>query len=123
MIIFFAALVIVALVLVFRILLPEMKKSPEIKVVKIVPLQETFDVSQLDKPASKLEKLEMMLADKNKNISLLEKELKVLQAQTRSFDKVKMLIEEEIQRLKEQNRMFRSELGLPTIGTRQGSIS
>ena len=70
-----------------------------------------------------MEKLETLLAEKNKNIGLLQTELKVFCAQVRDFDKMKSVLEDEIHRLREQNRMFRSELGLPTVQPKENSIT
>ena len=61
--------------------------------------------------------MEALLAEKNKKMSLLQTELKALHVQVRAFDKIKMLMDGEIHRLREQNRMFRSELGLPLIAS------
>jgi hypothetical protein len=53
----------------------------------------------------------------------LQKELKIFHVQMRDFDKVKTLLEEEIHRLREQNRIFRSELGLARRSTKENSIN
>jgi hypothetical protein len=103
MLFLYVAVVIIALYGVSRILMPEMTKprSPGLS-----------NPNGLEKKA---ELMETLLAEKNKNIKLLESENKVLDVQVRSFSKVKTVLEEEILRLKEQNRIFRSELGLPAI--------
>ena len=44
-------------------------------------------------------------------------------SQVRNFEKVKTLLEEEIHRLREQNRIFRSELGLPAVQPKENSIT
>jgi len=99
----YLAVLITALYWVAKILLPEMTKP------------NSFDFSQSNDPDKRIEKLEILLAEKNKNISLLQTELKIFHAQVRSFDKMKTLLDEEIHHLKEQNRIFRSELGIPPI--------
>jgi hypothetical protein len=43
----------------------------------------------------------------------LQTELQIFLVQIREFDKVKAMLDEEIHHLREQNRMFRSELGIP----------
>jgi len=71
----------------------------------------------------RLEKLEILLVEKNKNIELLQKELRVFQIQVRDSDKVKTLLLEEVHRLREQNQIFRSELGLPSVQPIENSIT
>jgi septal ring factor EnvC (AmiA/AmiB activator) len=115
----FLAGVVTVLYLVLKSLLPEMTAKPP--ALKIVAKTDSFDFSQSSKHYKKIEKLETLLAEKNKSISLLEAELKTLDAQVRAFDKLKNLLDEEIHRLKGQNRMFRSELGLPTLQTQENS--
>jgi hypothetical protein len=110
MLILYLAVLITALYWVLRILLPEMTKP------------NSFDSSQSLKPDKSIEKngpdeskekLETLLIEKNKNIGLLQTELRILHVQVCAFDKIKTLLDEEIHRLREQNRIFRSELGLP----------
>ncbi|MBF0510983.1 MAG: hypothetical protein HQL13_01500 [Candidatus Omnitrophica bacterium] len=60
-------------------------------------------------------KLENLLLEKNRAIDLLQKELKAFKGQKEDFEKLRALLEEEIYRLREQNRILRSELGLPTL--------
>ncbi len=96
---------------VAKLLLPEMTKP------------NFFDFSQSNEPDKSIEKLEAILAEKNKDISLLQKELRIFHAQVRFFDKMKTLLEEEIHRLREQNRIFRSELGLPSVQPKENSIT
>jgi hypothetical protein len=107
MLFLYLAVLIVALYGVIRVLMPEMTKpgSP--------------DLSISDAPDKKTELMEALLIEKNRSIRLLETENKVLEVQVRSFGKVKALLEEEILRLREQNRIFRSELGLPAIQTKE----
>lgn len=97
---------------VIKTLGPEMAKPPSPKKVQEEP--DAINFSQYNWPSKKIEKLETILAEKNTNISLLQKELKISQAQVQAHDKVKALLDDEIHRLREQNRVFRSELGLPT---------
>jgi hypothetical protein len=112
MIILYLAVVITALYWVSRMLLPEMAKPP----LPMTPLKtKSEDPAVPNELEGRIEKLEYLLAEKNKNIGLLQTELKIFHAQVYNFDKVKTLLEEEIQRLREQNRIFRSELGIPQI--------
>jgi uncharacterized protein YoxC len=69
------------------------------------------DPQKADDNILKTEKLERMLAEKNKNIQSLQEELKVIQAKSQDFDKLKSFLEEEIQHLKEQNRILKPEKG------------
>ena len=108
MLILYLAVLVTALYWVLRILLPEMTKPNSIK---------------KNEPDESTEKLETLLIEKNKNISLLQTELRILHVQVRAFDKVKTLLDEEILRLREQNRMFRSELGLPAAQPKENSIT
>ncbi len=105
MLILYLVVLIIALYWVSRILLPEMTKKDSVA------------SSQPNEPDKSTEKLEALLAEKNKNASLLQKELRIFQAQIRSFDKVKTLMDEEICRLREQNRIFRSKLGEPPVAS------
>lgn len=103
MLFLYLAVLIVALYSVIKVLVPEMMKprSP--------------DPSGSKEPDKKEELMEALLIEKNRNIRLLENENKVLDVQVRAFGKVKTVLEEEILRLREQNRIFRSELGLPAV--------
>jgi hypothetical protein len=105
MLILYLAFLITALYWVSKILLPEMTKP------------DSFDFSQSNGPDKGIEKLETLLAEKNKDIGLLQTELRSLHIQASAFDKVKTLLDEEICRLREQNRIFRSELGIPPIAS------
>lgn len=111
MIILYVVLVVASLLFVARILLPEMAK-PVVR--PIAPKKENPLAIEPKEADNRIEKLEYFLTEKNKNIQLLQTELRIFHAQIRDFDKVKTLLETEIQHLREQNRMFRSELGLPT---------
>ena len=84
-------------------------QMPRIAVPK--PVENAFTYE----PVNRVEKLELLLEEKNKNIKVLQNELTVFLVQVREFDKIKSLLEEEIRRLREQNRIFRSELGIPPI--------
>ena len=114
MLILYLAVLITAVYFVIKLLAPEIRK-PSLPVPRPMapPTEGTF---------LRTEKLEMMLAEKNKNIQHLQTELKALYVQTHEFDKLKDLWEEEIQRLREQNRIFRSELGLPTVQPKENSV-
>ena len=98
MVICYLVIVIAAIYFAIKLLAPEISK-PAPSVVAI-PAS-----ARVDDTALKIEKLEMMLAEKNKNIQNLQSELKALQAQSQDFDKIKTLLEEEIQHLKGQNRL------------------
>jgi len=118
MLFLYLAILIPAMFWVIKVILPEMAKPVESK----APKSSSFDFSQSYPTDKRIEKLETLLAEKNKNIQLLQKELKIFHAQIRDFDKVKTLFEEETRRLREQNRIFRSELGLSSTQSKEGSI-
>lgn len=111
MLVLYLAVLITALYWVSRILLPEITKK------------ESSDFSPSDAPDQRIEKLEALLAEKNKDIGLLQKELSIFHAQIRAFDRVKDLLDEEIHHLREQNRIFRSELGLGAPQPKENSIT
>lgn len=117
---FYLAVVIAALYGVAKVLLPEMAKPP---LPQPDPEQNSFEVIPYDQGDKRMEKLETLLAEKNRTIDLLEMESKVFHAQVSSFEKVKTLLEGEIHRLREQNRIFRSELGLPAAQPKENSIT
>ncbi len=96
MLILYLAVLTAALYFVLRLLAPEIGRTPNV-----------------DNAGSRIEKLEKMLAEKNRNIQILQTELEIFHAESKDFDTVKTVLDEEIKRLKEQNRIFRSELGLP----------
>ncbi len=113
-----------AIIWVVKTLGPEMAKPPlpaptAKNTLKVVPYEPPKPV---DKAEKVIERLETLLAEKNRSISLLETELKVFHTQVSSFDKVKTLLEQEIQHLRDQNRIFRSELGLPALQSKENSI-
>ena len=122
MLFLYLAILIPALYWVSKILLPEMVKPP---------LQQTasgsgsIDFSQSDEADTdkRMKKLETLLSEKNRSIDFLDNELKVFHAQISAFDKIRTLLEEEIHHLRAQNRMFRSELGLPTTQPKVNSIT
>jgi len=99
---------------------PPLRKA--VKINKAIPKSNPEQSAQTDDSNTRVEKLETLLAEKNKNIQLLQKELTVFIVQVREFDKLKNLLEEEIYRLKEQNRIFRSELGIPANQVKEGAI-
>jgi hypothetical protein len=109
---FYLAFLFTALYWVAKILLPELNKF---SLLKNPPEAKPIGFSQSDGPDNRITKLEDLLAEKNRNIQLLQMELKIFQAELRDFDKVKGLLEEEAIRLRVQNRIFRSELGIPAI--------
>jgi len=117
MLIIYLTVLVVSLYFVSRILGPEMKNTASPKGASGLSSSSQGDSFRLqdNSPAKRIEKLEVLLAEKNKNINLLQNELMVYHAQARDFDKIKSLQEEEIQRLREQNRVFRSELGMPAV--------
>jgi hypothetical protein len=120
MIFLYLAVLISAMYWVIKTLAPEMAKPPLIKAVFKAPLR---DDTESQEQQGRITKLETMLSEKNKCISLLQAELKSFYVQVRDFDKIKMLLEEEVHRLREQNRIFRSELGLPTALPKVNSIT
>ncbi len=119
MIILYLAALITALYWVVKILLPEMVKPP---LPKSPPKPKYLENSRYDVLDKRVEKLETLLAEKNKNIGRLQTELQIFYVQVRDFDKIKSLLEDEVHRLREQNRIFRSELGLPAIQYNEHSI-
>ena len=96
MVILYLAVVIVALYFAIKLLAPEIRKPTLSMAAAIAP--------PADNTILKTERLEMMVEEKNKSIEHLQEELKVLQAQVQDFEKIKTILEEEIQHLKEQNR-------------------
>jgi hypothetical protein len=119
MLFLYLAILIAGIYMAYKLLAPEMKKPVP---TRIAPAVDGRRAIQDDQPVNRIEKMEVLLAEKNKNILLLQTELKAFYAQIRDFDKVKTLLEEEVHRLKEQNRMFRSELGLPAVQPKENSI-
>ena len=117
MIIIYLAILATALYFVVKTLGPEMMKpvTPSVRKTVIKPAANK-SIPQ-DAPENGLERLETLIAEKNRNIILLQNELKIAFAQIRDFDKVKTLLEEEIHSLREQNRILRSELGIPALST------
>lgn len=124
MLFFYLAVLIPAFYWVVRLLGPEMFPSSRLRLL-VQP--QAFDIPQ-PKPveasrpeASKaddpVEKLEAILSEKNKDINDLQRELKISHVQSANFDKIKSLLEEEIRLLREQNRIFRSELGIPPVAS------
>lgn len=55
-------------------------------------------------------KAEVLLAEKNKEIALLKEQLRVKQNQSDDFDKLKEILDAEIAKLREQNRLLKTEL-------------
>ena len=119
LILLYLAVLGAALYWVSKLLLPEMAKPP---IPKPAPRSKTFEIVQSMEADNRVEKLETLLAEKNKNISLLQNEIRIYHVQVRDSDKIKSLLEDEIHRLREQNRIFRSELGLPTVAPKETSI-
>ncbi len=64
--------------------------------------------------AQQMEKIDIMLSEKNKEINRLQTELQSYEDRWGDVEKVKTLLEEEIQKLREQNRTLKSELILLT---------
>jgi hypothetical protein len=115
MLLFFLTIVAVASGIAVKLLWPEMAKpAPKAAVRKLAP-PEAIAVTSTNPSDKKVEKLEALLYEKNRHITLVENELKSFQVQARNFDKLKNLLDEEILRLREQNRILRSELGMPTV--------
>jgi len=123
LILLYLAVLGTALYYVSKVLGPEMSKTPTTTVRRIASIPDPYQSTQASGADNKMERLESLLAEKNKNISLLQNDLKLFQAQVRDYDKIKALLEEEIHRLREQNRIFRSELGMPTVQAKENSIT
>ena len=111
MLILYLAVLVTALYCVSKMLLPEMAKPP---LPKKTLKPKSPDSSQYNAHDERVQKLEILLAEKNKNINVLQTELSIFLIEVRESDKIKSILEEEIRHLREQNRIFRSELGLPT---------
>jgi hypothetical protein len=119
----YLAVIITALYGVAKVLLPEMAKPPLPRATpRTTPKPISSVPYQPKESENRIEKLEKLLAEKNKNIQILQTELKSFYEQVRYSDKVKTLLEEEVHRLREQNRIFRSELGLPAAQQKENSI-
>jgi len=120
MLILYTLSLVAAMYWVYRTLAPELAKPPLPKVIhQSIPVA----ITEYSEPVNRIEKLETMLAEKNKNIKLLQDELKIFHVQVRDFNKIQTLLEGEIHRLREQNRIFRSELGMPTVQLKENSIN
>jgi len=120
MLFIYLAILLIALYGVSKILMPEMAKPPLPKTPVVPDLAD--DPLRSQENEKQVELLGSLVMEKNRQIGLLQTELKVLDVQVRSFDKVKTLLDGEILRLREQNRIFRSELGLPPVQTKENSI-
>ncbi len=55
-------------------------------------------------------KADLLLVEKNKEIALLKEQLRVKQNQADDFEKLKSILDEEIVKLREQNRLLKTEL-------------
>ena len=117
MLIFYLAFLVIALLGIAKVLLPELMRPPLSNVS-----EESNSLDQTNDNGNRVTKLETLLAEKSKNIQILQTELKIAHSQIREFDKIKSLLDEEITRLREQNRIFRSELGLPAAQPKENSI-
>ena len=118
MLFLYLTVLVVALYYVVKLLGPEMSKTSSSKTAVV---SSKADVSSQSYETDKgTERLQILLAEKNSEISLLQSELKIFQAQVRDFDKFKTLLDEEMHHLREQNRIFRSELGMPTVTAQAG---
>ena len=114
-------IVISAIYWVVKTLAPEFAKPPMPRPLTKNKISAT--VINQDSTDARIEKLESLISEKNINIQLLQKELRVFHVKVREFDKIKDLLDGEIRRLREQNRIFRSELGLPTVPTKERTIN
>lgn len=124
MLILYLAVLIIGTYWVVRTLGPEMAKPPLPAVkydLKSKPVKPAA-MATTELSIGRVERLEILLAEKDRNIALLQNDLRVLQVQASSFDKLRKILDDENQRLKEQNRMLRSELGLPAAGSRERSV-
>jgi len=120
MLFLYLAVLISAMYWVIKTLAPEMVKplAPKVSLRR----QMRPDPVAEDRQNS-IEKFETMLVEKNKTIGILQAELRAFYAQVRDFDKIRSLLEDEVHRLREQNRIFRSELGLPSALPKANSIT
>ena len=96
MLILFLAFLFIALYSVARILLPEMNKP---LLLKTILESNSLGFDQSNESDNRMTKLETLLTEKSKNIQLLQTELRISHVQIRDFDKVKVLLEEEIKDL------------------------
>lgn len=119
MLILYLAVLIAGLYFAIKNLIPEMKSIPEAS--KSVE-EKDFNFIPFKVTDHQVEKLDLMLAQKNRDITFLQKELRICKNQISSFEKIKAFMEEEIKYLREQNRIFRSELGLPAFSSNQNSV-
>ena len=119
MLILYLTIVVIGFCCASIVLLPELVKPP---LRKTGQMPTPSILPPKSENINRLEKLESILDEKNRNITVLQKELRIFHAQIRDFDKIKTLLEAEIHHLKEQNRIFRSELGLPTVQATQNSL-
>ncbi len=110
----YLAILMTGVYFVCKMLAPEMAK-PVIR-TSSKPIDDVI-------PDDRFQKLTSLLMEKNREIELLQAELRVLQIQGGDYDKVRSLLEDEVRRLRQQNRIFRSELGLPTIATNENSLT
>ena len=86
---------------------------PKVPVAPALALPEAIDlpVDPQDMPIPltvKAEKLEVLLLEKNKLIDRLQSDLEAERSHRQEFEKVKDLLDEEIVRLKEHNRVLRT---------------
>ncbi len=75
-----------------------------------IPLPVVHSYKQSNQVMEKTDKTEAMLTEKNKEIAELKEVLLARQRQCDEFDKVKEILDEEIVKLREQNRTLKSEL-------------
>ena len=124
MLIFYLAVLIIGMYWASKNLLPELLnfKPSGLPSPKALTISKPIENNGPGEPQKRIEKLEILLLEKNKNILFFQNELRILYAQVREFDKLKGVLDEEILRLREQNRIFRSELGLPTVQAKEGIV-
>src|SRR5450631_3795042 len=98
-IILYLGFLIIGLYLVLRNLLPEILKT---NYPRSSSKPSPIGLAQSDTIDNRIEKLETFICEKNKNIQFLQSELRIFLIQVREFDKIKTLLDDEIQRLREQ---------------------
>jgi len=122
MLILYLAILCSGLYFVIKNLLPEMSKPVAVKPQAPKPIEQEI-VNEDPAPENRILKLKGLLAEKNSNIQVLQTHIKAMQIQIRDFDKVRSLLEDEIHHLREQNRIFRSELGLPAVDVKEKQVA
>ena len=104
-----------ALLVAFRLLSGDvvLLRPPDISVVPVSGLPDPIDAPMDPEPpaslAQRLEKVERLLLEKNTLIDRLQGEVEAERSHRLEFEKVRSLLDEEIVRLKEQNRALKAQ--------------